>query len=140
MECYIIAGPNGAGKTTFAKTFLPNEGACLNFVNADLIAEGLSPFKPESVAIESGKLLLKKIDDLVEKKESFSFESTLSGLNYIRRIKNWQDQGYKVILYFLKLPSEEMAVHRVNLRVAEGGHDVPQDVIIRRFHKGWNNF
>ncbi len=140
MECYIIAGPNGAGKTTFAKTFLPNEGACLNYVNADLIAEGLSPFKPESVAIESGKLLLKKIDDLVNKKESFSFESTLSGLNYVRRIKNWQDQGYKVILYFLKLPSEDMAIHRVNLRVSEGGHNVPQNVIIRRYHKGWNNF
>ena len=91
MKCYIIAGPNGAGKTTFAKTFLPDEGACLNYINADLIAEGLSPFKPESVAFESGKLLLKKIDYLVGKKESFSFESTLSGLNYIRRIKRWQD-------------------------------------------------
>jgi len=140
MKCYIIAGPNGAGKTTFAKTFLPDEGACLNYVNADLIAEGLSPFKPESVAFESGKLLLKKIDDLVEKKESFSFESTLSGLNYIRRIKTWRALGYETILYFLKLPSEEMAIHRVKLRVAEGGHNVPEDVIRRRYHKGWNNF
>ena len=116
IKCYIIAGPNSAGKTTFAKTFLPEEASCLNYVNADLIAEGLSPFKPESVAIESGKLLLKKLDNLVEKKESFAFETTLSGLNYIRRIKNWKSQGYEVILFFLKLPNEEMAIQRVRLR------------------------
>ncbi len=139
MKCYIIAGPNGAGKTTFAKTFLPEEASCLNYVNADLIAEGLSPFKPESVAIESGKLLLKKLDDLVEKKESFAFETTLSGLSYIRRIKSWKSQGYEVILFFLKLPNEEMAVQRVKLRVAEGGHNIPEDVIKRRYKKGWQN-
>ena len=140
MKCYIIAGPNGAGKTTFAKTFLPEEASCLNYVNADLIAEGLSPFKPESVAIESGKLLLKKIDDLVEKKESFAFETTLSGLNYIRRIKIWKNQGYEVVLFFLTLPNEEMAVRRVKLRVAEGGHNIPENVIKRRYQKGWHNF
>ncbi len=140
MRCYIIAGPNGAGKTTFAKAFLPKEAACLNYVNADLIAEGLSPFKPESVAIESGKLLLKKIDNLVEKRDSFSFETTLSGLNYIRRIKLWKNLGYEVILYFLKLPNEEMAAHRVKLRVSEGGHNIPRNVIKRRYQKGWYNF
>jgi len=140
MKCYIIAGPNGAGKTTFAKTFLPEEASCLNYVNADLIAEGLSPFKPESVAIESGKLLLNKIDHLVEKKESFAFETTLSGLNYIQRIKIWKNQGYEVVLFFLTLPNEEMAVRRVKLRVAEGGHNIPENVIKRRYQKGWHNF
>ncbi len=140
MKCYIIAGPNGAGKTTFAKAFLPEEASCLNYVNADLIAEGLSPFKPEAVALEAGKLLLKKIDNLVEKKESFAFETTLSGLNYIRRIEKWKKLGYEIILYFLKLPNEEMAVQRVKLRVAEGGHNVPENVIKRRYKKGWYNF
>ena len=140
MKCYIIAGPNGAGKTTFAKTFLPKEASCLNYVNADLIAEGLSPFKPESVAIEAGKLLLKKLEDIVARKELFSYETTLSGLNYLRRINAWQSQGYEVILFFLKLPTEEMAINRVKLRVSEGGHNVPEEVIRRRFRKGWYNF
>lgn len=140
MKCYIIAGPNGAGKTTFANAFLPEEASCLNYVNADLIAQGLSPFNPERVAFEAGRLLLKKLDDLVAKEESFSFETTLSGLNYVRRIEKWRNQGYEIILFFLKLPSEEMAINRVKLRVAEGGHDVPEDVIIRRYHKGWRNF
>lgn len=140
MECYIIAGPNGAGKTTFAKTFLPKEASCLNYVNADLIAEGLSPFKPESVSFQAGKLLLQKIDNLVEKKESFAIETTLSGMNYIRRIKIWQEMGYKIILFFLKLPTEEMAINRVKLRVSQGGHNVPKNVIKRRYEKGWYNF
>jgi len=140
MKCYIIAGPNGAGKTTFANAFLPEEASCLNYVNADLIAEGLSPFNPESVAFEAGKLLLKKLDDLARKRESFSFETTLSGLNYIRRIEEWRNQGYEVILFFLKLPSEEMAINRVKLRVAEGGHNVPENVIRRRYNRGWYNF
>ena len=130
MKCYIIAGPNGAGKTTFANAFLPEEASCLNYVNADLIAEGLSPFNPESVAFEAGKLLLKKLDDLAKKRESFSFETTLSGLNYVRRIEEWRNQGYEVILFFLKLPSEEMAINRVKLRVAEGGHNVPENVMM----------
>ena len=139
-KCYIIAGPNGAGKTTFANSFLPREAQCLNYVNADLIASGLSPFKPESVAFQAGKLQLQKIEDIVKRKESFAFETTLSGLNYIRRIRTWQNLGYKVILYFLKLPNEEMAVDRVKLRVSEGGHDIPDVVIKRRFTKGWGNF
>lgn len=140
MKCYIIAGPNGAGKTTFADTFLPEEASCLNYVNADLIAKGLSPFNPESVAFEAGKLLLKKLNYLSKKKESFSFETTLSGMNYIHHIKKWRNQGYEVILFFLKLPSEEMAINRVKLRVAEGGHNVPENIIRRRYHKGWHNF
>ncbi len=139
-KCYIIAGANGSGKTTFANNFLPQEAQCLNYVNADLIAAGLSPFKPESVALQAGKLQLKKIDEIVNKGESFAFESTLSGLNYIKRIEGWQKLGYEVVLYFLKLPNEDMAVDRVKLRVLEGGHKIPELVIRRRFKKGWDNF
>ena len=140
MKCYIIAGPNGAGKTTFAENFLPVEAECLNFINADLIAKGIAPFNPESVNLEAGKLFLKRMDALVSNKESFAFETTLSGLNYIDHIRKWKKIGYDIILYFLYLPNEEMAIKRVQLRVAEGGHNVPEDVIIRRYHRGWENF
>ncbi|WP_291461079.1 zeta toxin family protein [Desulfobacula sp.] len=140
IKCYIIAGPNGAGKTTFAVNFLPVEAECLNFINADLIAQGLAPFNPESVALEAGKIFLRRLDVIVSNKESFAFETTLSGLNYIDRIKKWKQIGYEVILYFLKLPSEKMAIKRVQLRVDQGGHNVPEDVIIRRYHRGWKNF
>ncbi len=140
MKCFIIAGPNGAGKTTFAENFLPQEAGCLNFLNADLIARGLAPFNPESVAIEAGKIVLKKMNTFVSNKESFAFETTLSGLNYIELIKFWKKAGYEIILYFLTLPSPEMAIKRVQLRVAEGGHNVPVDVIVRRYHRGWENF
>ena len=124
LKCYIIAGPNGAGKTTFAENFLPEEAECLNFLNADLIARGIAPFNPESVAIEAGKLFLKRMDTIVSNRKSFAFETTLSGLNYIDRLKNWKKIGYEIILYFLKLQNEEMAIQRVQLRVAEGGHNV----------------
>lgn len=139
-KCYIIAGPNGAGKTTFAENFLPIEAECLNFINADLIAKGIAPFNPESVALEAGKLFIRRMNRMTEHKESFAFETTLSGLNFVDRIKKWRDIGYEVILYFLKLPNEEMAIQRVQLRVAEGGHNVPEEVIIRRYHRGWENF
>ena len=140
MKCYIIAGPNGAGKTTFAENFLPVEAVCLNFINADLIARGIAPFNPESVALEAGKLFLKRMDAVVTNKKAFAFETTLSGLNYVEKIKKWKKIGYEVILYYLSLPDEEMAVERVQLRVAQGGHDVPVDVIKRRYHRGWKNF
>ncbi|MBT3806330.1 MAG: Zeta toxin family protein [Desulfobacula sp.] len=129
MKCYIIAGPNGAGKTTFAENFLPVEAECLNFINADLIAKGIAPFNPESVALEAGKVFLKRVHTIVSNRESFAFETTLSGLNYIESIKNWKKIGY-----------EEMAVKRVQLRVSQGGHNVPVDVIKRRYHRGWKNF
>jgi predicted ABC-type ATPase len=118
MNCYIIAGPNGAGKTTFAENFLPAEAGCLNFINADLIARGIAPFNPESVALEAGKLFLKRMDAIVAKRESFAFETTLSGLNYIGQIKKWKKIGYEVILYYLRLPNEEMAVLR---KYSKGG-------------------
>ncbi len=100
MKCYIIAGPNGAGKTTFAENFLPVEAECLNFLNADLIARGIAPFKPESVALEAGKIFLKRLDTIVSSKESFAFETTLSGLNYLDHIENGSKWVMKLFCIF----------------------------------------
>ena len=136
----IIAGPNGAGKTTFATEFLPNEANCPIFINADLIASGLSPFRPELVAIQAAKLMLNEIHEHVRRGDSFAFETTLSGRGYARWIPRWQQQGYRVKLFFLRLPSQEAAISRVKKRVLEGGHDVPEPVIRRRFLAGWRNF
>ena len=135
----IIAGPNGAGKTTFAREFLPNEADCPNFVNADLIAAGLSPFAPELAAFKSGRLMLEAIAEYVRRGENFAFETTLSGLSYMRMIPSWQVSGYLVTLIFLSLPNVEMAVARVAARVKQGGHNVPGDVIKRRFSAGIKN-
>lgn len=135
----IIAGPNGAGKTTFAREFLPTDEACLNFVNADLIAAGLSPFAPEAAAVQAGRLMLTQIADHVAHGRSFALETTLSGLGYARQIPQWRSQGYAVALHFLALPSAEVAIARVAQRVAQGGHNIPQDVIRRRFAAGQAN-
>ncbi len=139
-KCYILAGPNGAGKTTFAYEFLPIEVECLNFINADLIAQGLSPFQPSKMAVEAGRLMIQHINDCIRKGESFAFETTLSGKVYYKKINEWKKQGFEIIIYFLKLPSVEVAIERVKLRVAKGGHDVPEPDIRRRFQKGWDNF
>lgn len=136
----IIAGPNGAGKTTFATEFLPNEAECPTFINADLIAAGLNPFQPERFAVRAGRIMLAMIDDYVRKGESFAFETTLSGRGYARLIPTWQAQGYQVLLYFLRLPTPEMAIARVRNRVREGGHNIPEDVVRRRHAAGWRNF
>jgi predicted ABC-type ATPase len=136
----IIAGPNGAGKTTFAMEYLPNEAACLNFVNADLIAAGLSPFDPAAAAIQAGRIMLEKIAELAAARADFSFETTLSGKGYARMIKEWRAFGYSVEMAFLKLPEVQMAIQRVATRVRHGGHDIPVDVITRRFAAGWRNF
>ena len=136
----IIAGPNGAGKTVFATDFLPNEANCPTFINADLIAAGLSPFRPDSAGIRAARLMLSMIHEYVEKGESFAFETTLSGRGYARLIPRWQQQSYRIKLFFLRLPMPEMAAARVRQRVAEGGHNVPEPVIYRRFHAGWSNF
>ena len=135
----IIAGPNGAGKTTFAREFLPNEAACLQFVNADLIAAGLSPFAPEKAAIKAGRLMLKEMKECVRKGESFAFETTLAGLAYLGRIGQWRALGYHVSLFFLRLPDAETAIARVAERVQQGGHHIPEDVIRRRFAAGLHN-
>ena len=136
----IVAGANGAGKTAFATEFLPNEADCPIFINADLIAAGLSPFRPDFTALRAGRLMLSMIRDYVRKGESFAFETTLSGRSYARLIPHWREQGYSVELFFLRLSRPEIAIARVKQRVAEGGHDVPEPVIRRRFHAGLRNF
>lgn len=136
----IIAGPNGAGKTTFAREFLPNEADCRNFVNADLIAAGLSPFAPELAACKAGRLMLEAISEHARRGESFAFETTLSGLTYAQMIPAWQADGYSVTLIFLSLPNAEMALARVAGRVAQGGHNVPEVIVRRRFAAGIRNF
>lgn len=135
----IIAGPNGAGKTTFARSFLPEEAQCSRFINADLIAAGLSPFAPEAAALKAGRLMLEEIGDCVRKGESFAFETTLSGQGYLTRIRQWREQGYHVSLFFLCLPDAETAIARVAERVKQGGHHIPEEVIRRRFAAGLRN-
>ncbi len=136
----IIAGPNGAGKTTFAQEFLPNEANCPIFVNADLIAAGISPFSPESAAFRAGRIMLEEIYTHVRKQNSFAFETTLSGRSYARLIPLWQEHGYLVKLFFLQLDSAELAIARVQQRVRKGGHTIAEPVIRRRFISGSQNF
>ena len=136
----IIAGPNGAGKTTFAREFLPTDAELPNFVNADLIAAGLSPFAPDVAAFKAGRIMLETIAEYVKHGESFSFETTLSGLTYAQMIPVWRSSGYAVKLIFLSLPDVEIAIERVATRVIQGGHNVPEEVIRRRFAHGIANF
>ena len=136
LRVIIIAGPNGAGKTTFAREFLPNEAGCPVFVNADLIAAGLAPFAPESAAIQAGRLMLQELRRHFAARESFAFETTLSGRGYLRLIDQWQAAGYRVKLIFLQLDSAEEAIARVAQRVKQGGHDIPEPVIRRRYVAG----
>ncbi|MBM4036393.1 MAG: Zeta toxin family protein [Planctomycetes bacterium] len=136
----IIAGPNGAGKTTFAREFLPKEAGCPDFINVDLIAAGLSPFEPERAVLRAGRLMLEEIHRRVRRGESFAFETTLSSRMYARLIPAWRAAGYHVKLIFLSLPSVEVALARVAARVAQGGHDVPEGVVRRRFDAGLRQF
>lgn len=140
MKIVIIAGPNGAGKTTFAREYLPHEAGCPDFVNMDLIASGLSPFDPQRAALRAGRLMLQEIHRRVRAGESFAFETTLSGRSYARLIPRWREVGYHVKLIFLSLPSADLAVARVSARVAQGGHDIREQVIRRRFDAGLRNF
>lgn len=135
----IIAGPNGAGKTTFATEFLPNEADCPEFVNADLIAAGLSPFQPDQVAIAAGRLMLTRISQLVTAGKSFAFETTLSSRSWLRLIPVWKKAGYRVKLYFLTLPDPDFALRRVARRVQLGGHAIPPHTVRRRFARGLEN-
>jgi predicted ABC-type ATPase len=136
----ILAGPNGAGKTTFAREFLVREGSCPEFVNADLIAAGLSPFDPARAALRAGRLMLELIAEHVARGESFAFETTLAGRNFARAIEQWRSTGYHVSLIFLSLPSPDLAIERVAERVRQGGHPVPDDVVHRRFSRGRDLF
>ena len=133
---YIIAGCNGAGKTTASFTILPEMLNCKEFVNADNIAAGLSPFNPESVALEAGRLMLTRIHELMKNGVDFAFETTLATRSYVSLVKDAQHTGYKVTLLFIWLDSPETAIQRVADRVAEGGHNIPEDVIRRRYYRG----
>lgn len=137
---YIIAGCNGAGKTTASYTVLPEIWNCKEFVNADEIAKGLSPFNPEGVAIEAGKLMLQRIDTLLDGNESFSIETTLSTRSYVKLIDRAHQKGFEVNLLFFWLDTPEAAIRRVAKRVSEGGHNIPRETIIRRYHLGICNF
>ena len=136
----ILAGPNGAGKTTFAEEFLVPDANCPTFVNADLIALELSPADPLRAAMPAGRIMLSRILACVERGESFAFETTLADRGYARRIPQWRSVGYHVSLWFLALPSPDVAVSRVEQRVRQGGHSVPEAVIRRRFTAGRANF
>lgn len=136
----IIAGPNGAGKTTFAKSYLVAEGNCPQFINADLIAAGLSPFAPETAALWAGRLMLEKIAQCEQLGESFAIETTLAGRSYLPKIRRWRISGYRVELLFLMLRDVETAIDRVAERVRQGGHNIPEPVIRRRFGLGFKNF
>jgi predicted ABC-type ATPase len=137
---YIIAGANGSGKTTFAKKFLPDYAKCQNFVNADLIAQGLSPFSPRAAAIKAGKLVLEQIRNLAGKNVDFAFETTLSGKSYIAFLRELREKGYSINIFFLWVPNAELALSRIKDRVAAGGHNVPAVDVRRRFHRGLYNF
>jgi len=136
---YIISGPNGAGKTTASYSVLPKILQCKEFVNADEIAHGLSPFNPESVAIEAGRLMQKRINDLLAQNESFSIETTLATRSYFRLIEKAHQQGYEVTLLYFWLKSPKQALERVAERVRKGGHNIPKDIVIRRFYEGIDN-
>lgn len=137
---YIIAGCNGAGKTTASYSVLPELLGCREFVNADEIAKGLSPFNPGSVAIEAGKLMLQRIELLLSQKKTFAIETTLATRSYFKLVERAQANGYQVVLLFFWLSSPEMAIERVAKRVSEGGHDIPVETIIRRYWSGLHNF
>lgn len=139
-KVYVIAGPNGAGKTTFASKFLPDFVTCREFLNADLIAAGLSPFAPETQNVRAGRLLLERIEESAHQRIDFGFETTLAGRSYVKLLKDLKTSGYGVCLFFLWLPETELAVARVANRVSQGGHNVPAEDIKRRYWAGLRNF
>jgi predicted ABC-type ATPase len=139
-RCIVIAGPNGAGKTTFAREFLPREAGVIHFVNADLIASGLSPLRPDLAVRSGGRLLLKELSRLAKARQDFAFETTLSGRTYFRLLRQWKASGYRVQIVFLSLPSVDLALQRISARVRQGGHNVPRTDVIRRFDRSLRNF
>jgi predicted ABC-type ATPase len=136
---YIIAGCNGAGKTTASFTILPEILDCKEFVNADEIAKGLSPFQPEKVAFEAGRIMLNRVNELLDGKQTFAFETTLATKSYKSKVADAQRKGFTVTLLFFWLEDVNLAIERVKIRVAEGGHNIPTDVIARRYVNGVKN-
>jgi predicted ABC-type ATPase len=137
--CYIIAGPNGAGKSTFAIQFLPDMVRCDNFINADMIAAGISPLNPENAQIAASRIFLKELRKNIHNKVDFAFETTLSGSSYLKMIKNLKANGWHIILFYLWIPSVEFSSARVKQRVEQGGHNIPEDAISRRYSKSIKN-
>ena len=137
---YVIAGPNGSGKTTFAKEYLPKFAKCLEFLNADLIAAGLSPFAPERENVRAGRILLTRIRELSQAGIDFGFETTLARRNHAKQLSRMKSLGYRIVLIFLWLPDANLAVNRVASRVLQGGHNIPEVDIRRRFDSGLRNF
>jgi predicted ABC-type ATPase len=137
---YIIAGPNGAGKTTFSREFLLRYAKCNNFINADLIAQGLSPFSPTSAAMQAGRLVLKQIRDFSDRRIDFGFETTLSGKTYFSLLKLLRRKGYCINLFFLWVPGVDLSLARIRERVAAGGHNVPAADVRRRYSRSIHNF
>jgi predicted ABC-type ATPase len=139
-RCIIIAGPNGAGKTTFAREFLSKEASVVHFVNPDLIASGLSPLRPELAALAAGRIFLQELNRLAKSKDDFAFESTLSGITYIRLLKQWKAAGRRIEIVYLHISSPQLGLRRIAARVRQGGHNVPRLDVLRRFTRSWNNF
>jgi len=137
---YIISGCNGAGKTTASFTILPELLNCKEFVNADEIAKGISPFQPEKVSFEAGRIMLNRINELLISKESFAFETTLATKSYKNKVKQAQDKNFTVTLLFFWLQNVDLAIERVKTRVIEGGHNIPKNIIKRRYSNGIKNF
>jgi len=137
---YVIAGPNGAGKTTFARKFLPQYAECLEFVNADLIAGGLSPFAPERAAILGGRLMLEQIHSLAERGLDFGFETTLSGKTYVKLLQGMRKRGYLIHIFFLWITNVKLALERIELRIRNGGRHIPESIVRRRFDRSLPNF
>ncbi len=127
-------------KTTFAREFLPKDASVIHFVNADLIAGGLSPLRPELAALAAGRLFLTELDRLAKARLNFAFESTLSGLVHLGRLKRWKAAGYRIEIVYLRLPSPRLALRRIAARVRQGGHNVPRADVLRRFDRSWTNF
>ena len=140
QRCVVIAGPNGAGKTTFAREYLTKYAQVIPFINADLIAGGLSPLQPDAAAVAAGKLVLREIDRMMAERLSFAFESTLSGLTYAKRFERLKKAGYEIEVVFLQLATPALALQRIASRVKQGGHNVPAADVRRRFKRGWENF
>jgi len=137
---YIVAGPNGSGKSTFIRRFLPHYADCIHFVNADLIAAGLSPFLPDIAAIKAGKIMLEQIEEHIKAGHDFAIETTLSGRSYVRLLKDLKKKGYRIDLFYLWLRKPDLALKRIAERVRAGGHDVPPEVVKRRFVRSVSNF
>ncbi|MBC7852155.1 MAG: AAA family ATPase [Pirellulaceae bacterium] len=135
----MLAGPNGAGKTTSSRSLLADQLKVVTFVNADIIAQGLSGFDPESAAWEASRIMLERLDELAEKRQDFAFETTLAARSYARRITNWRGQGYCFQLYYFWLPNSDLAVRRVADRVQQGGHHVPEETVRHRYRQSLRN-